>query len=99
MKIRKKENGPIEYVKMEKCPDCGDVVIREAEKEYSGAEFLANDFKFIEIERDEMGLLNEFMEDAGHKLRVGWDYIEFTEDKEIREMMEADGITDDEEED
>lgn len=88
MKIRKKEGGPIEYVKMEKCPDCGDVVIREGEKEYSGAEFLANDFKFIEIERDEIALLNEFMDDAGHKLRVGWDFVEFTIDKEIEEAME-----------
>ncbi len=88
MKIRKEENGPVEYVKLTKCEDCGDVVIKDGEVEITGPEFLANDFQFVEIGREEIAMLNEFLSDAGHFLRVGWDYIEFTNDKEIQKMID-----------
>lgn len=88
MKIRKEEKDPIEYVKMEKCPDCGDVVIRTGGEEVNGAEFLANDWKLVEVERDEINLLNEFLSEAAHRLRVGWDFIAYTIDKDIEKMME-----------
>lgn len=78
MKIRKKEDGPIEYVKIEKCEDCGDLVIKEGDTHFYSGEVLAQGWEFIEIEREELKLFNEFLEDAREMLRVGWEFSMFT---------------------
>lgn len=81
MKIKKDETSPIEYVKLEKCPDCGEVTIKQGEEEITGSVFLAEGWKIIEIGREEMAAFNEFLSEPAERIRVGWDFTCYMMDR------------------
>lgn len=76
MKIRDRETGSVENVKIFKCEDCGAMVVRIGEEELNSTELFASDYDIIEIDRTEFPIFNEFMEDTRVMLKTCWEYYE-----------------------
>lgn len=74
MKIKSSKTDMIEHVEMRECSDCGRWVVDVDGQELDSMELLANEYKFIEIERKEMADFNKYMDATREMVQRTWDY-------------------------
>jgi hypothetical protein len=74
MKIKSNKTDMLENVTMRLCDDCKRWVVDVDGEELDSMELLANEYKFIEIDRSEIGDFNKYMDSSREMVQRTWDY-------------------------
>jgi hypothetical protein len=73
MKLRN-NSGHIEQVKIRKCDDCGRWVVDIDNEELDALELIANKYKIVQLDLQEMNDYNEFLQIASEMIQMCWEY-------------------------
>ncbi len=73
MKLRNKSEH-VEEVKIRKCDDCGRWVVDIDEVELDAIELMANGYKIVQLNLQEMNDYNEYMKVLAEMVQTCWDY-------------------------